>query len=161
MGIAPQAITDIAALATCDSRKTPLLRSPTAALLTSLVLAGHFEITVEWRDFKGNPGVGTGAALTSHSGYFWFFDPDNPELFIKLVDDYADTGYFWVVFGATTNVEFTVTVTNTENGQIRGYFNPLGNTPSTVIHRQAFVSSTVFADAFESGDTTLWSNTVP
>ena len=161
LGIALPAITDTDAFATCNSAPTPLSRIKTAASQTSLELAGQFQITVEWQDFGGGTGTGTGVSLTSHSGYFWFFSPDNPELFIKLFDDYADTGYFWVVFGTTTNVEFTVTVTNTEDAQIRGYFNPLGNTPSTVIHRQAFVSSTVFADAFESGDTTAWSYTVP
>jgi len=161
LGIAPPAITDTDAFATCDSAQTPLSRITTAASPTSLELAGHFQITVEWQTFGSGTGTGTGVSLTSHSGYFWFFSPDNPELFIKLVDDYADTGYFWVVFGATTNVEFTVTVINTEDGQVQDYFNPLGNTPSTVIDRQAFVSSTVFADAFESGDTTAWSYTVP
>jgi hypothetical protein len=161
LGIAPPAITDTGTFATCDGGKTLLSRITTVASQTSFEFAGHFQIAVEWKDFGSGTGTGTGVSLTSHSGYFWFFSPNNPELFIKLVDDYADTGYFWVVFGATTNVEFTVTVTNTEDGQILGYFNPLGNTPSTVIHRQAFVSSTVFADAFESGDTTAWSNTTP
>jgi hypothetical protein len=161
LGIAPPAITDTDAFATCDSAKNPLSRIKTAASQTSLELAGHFQITVEWHDFASGSGTGTGVSLTSHSGYFWFFSPGNPELFIKLVDDYANTGYFWVVFGTTTNVEFTVTVINTEAGQTRDYFNPLGNTPSTVIDRQAFVSSTVFADSFESGSTSAWSSTIP
>ncbi len=164
LDIAPPAITDTAALATCDAGAKVLSSDRGIVSQAALDLAGHFEITVDWEDFSANTGTATGVALTSHSGYFWFFSPDNPELFIKLVDDWADSGYFWVVFGATTNVEFTVTVTNTEDGQIKSYFNPLGNTPTTVIDRQAFVSSTtstIFADGFESGDFGAWSSVVP
>lgn len=161
LGVAPAAITDIDAFATCNSATAFLSPITTKASQTSLELAGHFDINVEWRDFAGFTGAGTGVSLTSHSGYFWFFDPNNPELFIKLVDDYANTGNFWVVFGATTNVEFTVTVTDVGDGQLREYFNPLGNTPSTVIDRQAFFSRTVFADGLESSDTSAWSQTLP
>jgi hypothetical protein len=161
LGVASPAITDTTALDTCGAGVKVVVREPASASLAPLELAGHFQITVDWRDFMGSTGAGTGVPLTSHSGYFWFFSPDNPELFIKLVDDWANSGYYWVVFGAITTVEFTVTVTNTEDGQTQSYFNPLGNAPTTVIHRQAFVSSTVFADSFESGDANAWSSVVP
>lgn len=161
VGVAPPGIADTGALATCDAGVTAFSSDSAKVSLAALELAGHFQITVDWRDFIGSTGAATGLPMTSHSGYFWFFSPDNPGLFIKLVDDWADNGHFWVVFGATTNVEFTVTVTNTEDGQVKSYFNPLGNTPTTLIDRQAFVSSTIFADSFESGDANEWSLVVP
>ncbi len=93
---------------------------------TSLCLLRRFRLEAEWRDFEDHRGVGHPVQLTSDSGYFWFFGPDNVELAIKVLDGLVVNGHFWVYYGALSNVEFTVTVTDTETGNTRVYFNPAG-----------------------------------
>ncbi len=103
-----------------------------AAFDTSLCLWDErFEITVSWRDFAGNTGTGRSISLTDKSGYFWFFDRENVELVIKVLDGRAINGRWWVFYGAMSNVEYTITVTDTETGSERVYHNPSGRFAST------------------------------
>lgn len=55
-------------------------------------------------------GVGRGVTLTSESGYFWFFDPGNVELTVKILDGRAINGSYWVFIASMTDVAFTVEV---------------------------------------------------
>ena len=80
---------------------------------------------MDWLDFQGNRGVGRSVTLTRDSGYFWFFNEENIELVIKVLDARAINGKFWVFYGALTNVEYTIRVTDTVTGQVRLYANPL------------------------------------
>ena len=43
-----------------------------------------------------------------------------------MLDGRAINGHFWVFFGALSNVEYSIGVTDTETGQTRTYTNPLG-----------------------------------
>jgi hypothetical protein len=72
----------------------------------------------------GNSGAGTAVPLTPDSGYFWFFNPANVELAIKVLDGRPVNGHFWVFYGALSNVEYTITVTDTQTGAVRTYRNP-------------------------------------
>jgi photosystem II stability/assembly factor-like uncharacterized protein len=69
-------------------------------------------------------------SVSSETGGFWFFDPDNLELVVKVLDGRSVNGKFWVFYGALTNVEYTITVTDTETGATRTYFNPQGQIAS-------------------------------
>ncbi len=60
------------------------------------------------------------------SGAFWFFDPSNLELMIKVLDGRAINGKFWVFYGALSNVQYTITVTDTTAGDRKTYDNPNG-----------------------------------
>jgi hypothetical protein len=94
---------------------------------TTLCLAGdRFSVRVAWRTALGTSGAGQAVALTSDTGYFWFFDESNVELVIKVLDACGLSSNFWVYAGGLTNVEATVTVTDTTTGQTRVYLNPLG-----------------------------------
>ncbi|HVS63368.1 MAG TPA: hypothetical protein VMT85_07675 [Thermoanaerobaculia bacterium] len=86
----------------------------------------RFEISVTWRDFEGQTGGGTAIPLTTDTGYFWFFDDANVELVIKVLDARGLNGRFWVFYGALSNVEYTITVRDTETGNSKTYTNPLG-----------------------------------
>lgn len=88
---------------------------------------GRFRISVSWRDFEGNSGVGQAVQLTSDTGYFWFFDEANVELILKVLDGRPINNHFWVFYGALSNVEYTVTVGDTETGRCRSYENPARN----------------------------------
>lgn len=87
-------------------------------------LGSRFRIDVAWRDFEGRTGHGTGSPLGNDSGYYWFFNPQNPELIVKVLDGRPVNGHFWTFYGAVSNVEFTTTVTDLETGLTQRYVNP-------------------------------------
>jgi hypothetical protein len=98
-----------------------------AAGPTTLCLnAGRFRIDVQWKDFQNHTGVGQAVPLTPDTGYFWFFNAANVELVVKVLDGRGLNSHFWVFFGALSNVEYTMTVTDTVSGGVRTYFNPSG-----------------------------------
>jgi len=97
------------------------------ASATVMCLAGQrFAVEVQWKDFQGNTGQGQGVGLTPDTGYFWFFSDNNIELVVKVLDARAFNNRFWVFFGALSNVEYTLKVTDTATGAIKEYQNPPG-----------------------------------
>ena len=117
---------DLDAPRTCQPSTTALCLS-----------AGRFRVTAEWKDFDGNRGVGTAVPLTPDTGHFWFFGPENVEAVIKVLDGHALNGHDWVFYGALSNVEYSLTVTEVATGAVRRYFNPSGRFAS-VGDTQAF-----------------------
>ena len=88
---------------------------------------GRFRATVHWVTASGRDGDGDGEQVTSDSGYFWFFDPANVEIVLKVLDACAiGDGRYWVFAGGLTNVQTTITVTDTASGIVRRYRNPQG-----------------------------------
>ncbi len=87
---------------------------------------GRFQVEVSWRTGAGQQGAGQAVPLTADSGYFWFFNAANPELFVKVRDACAPPfERFWVFAAGLTNVELRLTVIDTEAGLARVYENPL------------------------------------
>ncbi len=86
---------------------------------------GRFKVEVSWRDFQGNIGTGKAVPLTADTGYFWFFDAANVEVMLKVLNGQGFNGHHWVFYGALSSVEYTLTVTDTQTGLTRRYFNPL------------------------------------
>ncbi|MDQ6894467.1 MAG: hypothetical protein M3167_17555 [Acidobacteriota bacterium] len=105
---------------------------PCVADATSLCLNGdRFRVQVNWFAANiGSSGAGQTVPLSSDSGSFWFFSPGNLELIVKVVDGRAVTGHFWVFYGALSDVEYTITVTDTQTGTSRTYSNPQGRLAS-------------------------------
>lgn len=100
--------------------------SPAAGTLC--LLDGRFAVSVDWRNFRtGETGVGTALPGTDQSGSFWFFNPGNLELVVKMLDGTAANGHFWFFYGALSDVEYTVTVTDTVSGEEKTYANPARN----------------------------------
>ena len=98
------------------------------ATATRLCLnSGRFRTEVSWKDPQNNTGQGQANPLTPDTGYFWFFNSANVELVVKVLDARAVNGNFWVFFGSLSNVEYTLTVTDTMTGHVRTYVNPQGN----------------------------------
>ena len=62
----------------------------------------------------------------------WFFRKGNKELLIKVLDACDTFEAYWVFFAATTNVDFTVKVTDTETGLVKEYTNTGGNAADPV-----------------------------
>lgn len=70
-----------------------------------------FGVTVDWKAPSGQTGQGIAVPLTNESGYFWFFDPGNAEVTIKILDGRPVNGHWWVFLASMTDVEHTVLVT--------------------------------------------------
>jgi ELWxxDGT repeat protein len=98
---------------------------------------GRFGVEVAWKDFQGHTGQGTAVPLSGDTGTFWFFDAANVELIVKALDGRPVNGHFWLFYGALSNVEYTVTVTDSQTGTTRTYTNPSGRFAS-VADTQAF-----------------------
>jgi hypothetical protein len=110
-----------------DSAPATATSSPCPETTFGFLLNGcRFHIEVSWRDSRGRSGYGQPVPLTNDTGYFWFFSPANVELMVKVLDARAVNGKFWVFFGALSNVEYTVSVTDRITGSVRTYTNPSG-----------------------------------
>ncbi|HEX9669687.1 MAG TPA: hypothetical protein VGC93_09405, partial [Thermoanaerobaculia bacterium] len=55
------------------------------------------------------------------------FDASNIELVVKVLDGRPLNGKFWFFYGALSDVEYTLRVTDTTTGAVRTYHNAPGN----------------------------------
>lgn len=103
---------------------------------------GRFRVTARWRDFQEGTGDGVAILPSGDSGEFWFFAPDNSELLVKVLDACSFPGGadYWVFAGGLTNVEVTLTVTDTQADETRIYVNPLGAPFAPILDTTAFAT---------------------
>ncbi len=86
---------------------------------------GRFEVRARWETADG-AGDATAWPLTADTGLYWFFGPNNVEMVIKVLDGCGINGHRWVFAGGLTDVAVTMTVTDTETGEVQPYENPSG-----------------------------------
>lgn len=117
--------------------------APCVADVSTLCLNnGRFQVRVGWRKSGGETGVGSVVpGASDDSGVLWFFDEDNWEMLIKVIDGCSITDHYWVFFAATTNVEFVVTVVDTQTGAVKTYVNPQGVAADAVTDTSALPCS--------------------
>ncbi len=121
-----------------DLSAAPFLASPSPASATlaacsadptDLCLFGsRFRVYAELRD-PANGAIRKAMAIprSDQSGTLWFFGPENIELVVKVLDGRPLTGKFWFFYGALSDVEYRITVTDTATGASKAYYNPKGN----------------------------------
>ncbi len=102
------------------------------------LLQGRFAVEVSWRNYQGGTGFGIARPLTTDSGLFWFFAPQNLELLVKMVDGCSFNGHFWVYAAATTDVEYHLRVTESASGAYRTFDNTLGTASPAFTSIDAF-----------------------
>jgi hypothetical protein len=85
----------------------------------------RFRVELSWvNPFDGTTGIGQAIPATDTTGYFSFGDPGNIEILVKVLD----FGTTWKVFyGELTNLNFTLTVTDTQTGRFKSYGNSTGD----------------------------------
>jgi plastocyanin len=105
----------------------------------TLCFLDRFQAELSWRFASGQSGAGGAVSLSPRSGAFYFLAADNLELLVKMLNACGSNRY-WVFFAATTNVEFTLTVTDTQTGRINTYFNPLGKAALPIQDTDAFAT---------------------
>lgn len=78
--------------------------------------SNRFRVRVDWRVPKTDAfgrGVARRFTFSDDAGIFWFFEPANLELAVKILDATALNGFYWVLHGGLTHVEYWITVTDT------------------------------------------------
>jgi hypothetical protein len=90
----------------------------------------RFQVQIDYATSEGGGRSGPGNAVplsslgVAEGGLFWFFDAGDPEVLVKILNACPLSSTFWVFFAATTNVGFTLTVTDTVTGHHKSYANP-------------------------------------
>jgi hypothetical protein len=103
------------------------LRCATGSDVLCLGPNHRFEARVAWKNpATGETGAGHSLPLTADTGAFWFFGDQNLELMVKVLDGTSVNLRYWLYAGALSNVEYTLTVTDTLTGVERTYHNPAG-----------------------------------
>ena len=108
--------------------------SPTLVTLGSFKYFGtNFRAEVEWVDPRtGESRLAPGVALSNRSAQFWFFEPDNPEITLKVLDGTAINAHHWLFVSSMTGVEFTLRIKACVEGDppfcdaAKEYYSPAG-----------------------------------
>ncbi len=69
---------------------------------------------------------------SNESVFFYFFNPANFEMGVKVLNGCGLGGNYWIFVSGLTNQGYTVTVRDTLTGRVKTYSNPLGLYPTTV-----------------------------
>jgi hypothetical protein len=92
---------------------------------TLCLLGERFKVEASWvNQFNGTSGAAAAISSTESTGFFYFFDPSNDELIVKILDF---GNVFKVFYAELTNLHFTMTITDTKTGRIRTYRNTPGD----------------------------------
>ncbi|HRC85376.1 MAG TPA: dockerin type I domain-containing protein [Thermoanaerobaculia bacterium] len=94
---------------------------------TTLCLGGgRFKLEMTWKTPQGQQGSGHAVAVNRDSGYFWFFDANNAEVIVKVINGCAVNSRYWVFAAGLTAVETQLVVTDTVRGVTRRFTNTQG-----------------------------------
>ncbi len=104
---------------------------------TESLLDGRFLVSVDWRNYTGDHGAGVPVSAASDSAVFSFFDEENWELLVKVLDGCALNDRFWVFSSASTDVEYTLEVEDTRTGKTASYHNTLGQAAPAITDTDA------------------------
>jgi hypothetical protein len=92
---------------------------------TLCLMGKRFRVQVAWTNqFDGSSGSGLGIPSTDSTGFFYFTDPSNYELIVKILN-FAPV--IKVFYGELTDLQFTITVTDMSNGTVKTYQNTPGD----------------------------------
>jgi len=109
---------------------SPALRSaPSSVDADSLrLLGGRFSVVLEAR-VPGSGATANGTVLRAGDRLGFFSlpaltgDPEFPEIIVKMVDARSIGSGFWFFHSSLTNLEYTITVTDSATGAVRLYHN--------------------------------------
>ncbi|MGH9441576.1 MAG: virginiamycin B lyase family protein [Thermoanaerobaculia bacterium] len=95
---------------------------------TICLLGNRFSAALSAVDPRtGGSGIGHAIPQKDNFGYFslpsFTGDPTFPEVFVKMADARSFSCCFWVFHSGLTDLEYTLTITDTSSGAIRTYHN--------------------------------------
>ena len=100
---------------------------------------GRFKVEAKWKTASAGDNA-RAEAQGNDSGRFWFFSAGNTEVVVKVLNGCTLNNRYWVFASGLTNVETLITVTDTESGTTRRYFNPQGSVFAPVQDVEAFAT---------------------
>jgi hypothetical protein len=104
---------------------------------STLCLGGErFAATASW-DAGGAAGEGHAVPLTTDTGTFWFFAPNNVEMVVKVLDACDSFGSYWVFAAGLTDLATQLNVEDTVSGAQRTYQSLAGIPFQPVLDLQA------------------------
>lgn len=102
---------------------------------------GRFRVESSWRTPAGDSGLGQAQNLTDESGMFWFFNSENVELVVKVLNGcFEPYNHYWVFAAGLTNVEVELVVTDTATGLVKRYDNELNMPFQPILDTRAFAT---------------------
>ncbi len=120
--------------------QTPIIGSCFPTTKNLCLQDGRFHVSASYIAFQES-GVGHNVELTPDTGYFWFFNQNNVEMVVKVLDACVPPfDRFWVFAGGLTNVQVTLTVVDTETGVTVAYDNPLEQSFAPINDTDAFAT---------------------
>lgn len=99
----------------------------------------RFAVSVAWKT-SSQTGNGTAIEYTPDSGLFWFFGSTNIEMILKIINACSLNSRYWVFAAATTDVEYTITVTDTQKATTKTYFHAQGTPAPAITDTSAFAT---------------------
>ncbi len=99
----------------------------------------RFKVEVAWTS-QDQSGEGMVVERNNITSVFYFFNPENLDLLVQVLDECSNNDHFWVFANATTNVEYGLTVTDTATGMSRVYENELGQAAQAITDTSAFAT---------------------
>ena len=116
----------------------PAATSCTRTAGGACLVGGRFQVTAVYDNTVTGAGVAkvlsfsTTRAESNESVFYYFTDPANFELGVKVLDACSFTPFFWVFIGGLTNQAWAVNVLDTHTGHQKTYANSLNHTTVTV-----------------------------
>ncbi len=103
----------------------------TPSTTVACLVGNRFSVKVDWKT-SSSAGSGTAIKYTDASALFWFFGSDNIEMLVKVLNACPIGSTYWIFSAATTDVQYTLTVTDSKSGLVKIYTHPQG-TPAPAI----------------------------
>ncbi|MXX63213.1 MAG: PKD domain-containing protein [Holophagales bacterium] len=99
----------------------------------------RYAVQIYWANEEGRHSrARVVRAGTNDSGMFYFFDRENWEVLIKVLDGCAFNGHVWVYGASTTDQGYSIRVEDTVTGTLREYDNEPGRAAPTITDATAF-----------------------
>ena len=106
----------------------------------------RYEVSVEYEASDGELRAGSVVhAGTNDSGLFSFFDGDNWEVLVKVLDGCAINGHHWVYAASATSLPFEMAISDTSTGEVYRYSKGQNDL-------SALADPAAFAEACEAAD---------
>lgn len=98
----------------------------------------RFRVTAHFETAQGAEGEAHTVALTGDTAYLWFFNANNVEMVVKILNGCGTNQRYWVFAGGLTNVKVELEVEDTQTATSQTYTNPLGTAFQPLQDTQAF-----------------------
>jgi hypothetical protein len=112
---------------------------PPATSEPPALIDGRFRVSV---DFSGGTSAAPTAGWRAAAGdtAYHFFDADDIDVMVKVLNGCAVNDRFWVFAAATTEVEVKLSVTDSQGGGVKSYRAPIGATAPAILDTEAFAT---------------------